>query len=252
MHILITGAAGCLAQQLAATLGQQHHLRLMDRVPVPSPPNTEFLLGDLLDPAAAWQAVRGMEVVIHTAAPPPDLPAAGPARDQALLELGTRGTHVLLSAAVEAGVRQCLYAGTLELFAPYPDELAITENFRPLPPVDMEPLSNYLGELGCREFAFACRLAGTCLRLGTLVREEQTAGLPPDPGWLDVRDAAQAFACALQHDGHHQVRAVNRWSVYHVAAAVPNPRFLIGAARGIGYAPVHNFAAGRASAAPAA
>ena len=74
MHILITGASSPLAQELAAVLQHDHRLRLMDRVPVTPPEKVEFFQWDLLDPRDVWQAVRGMQAVIHTAAPPPDLP----------------------------------------------------------------------------------------------------------------------------------------------------------------------------------
>ncbi len=241
MHILITGAAGRLAQAVADELGRDHRVRLMDRVPIQPADKMDFFQGDLLDPRDVWQAVRGIDTVIHTATPPPDLPASGLARDQALLDLGTRGTHVLLSAAVQAGVRRCIYAGTLRLFDAYPDDVYITENYKPLPPLDMESMSNYLGELGCREFTYAHPLTGTSLRLGTLVLEEETEGLAPDPSWLDRRDAARAFRCALHRDAGEQMVAAQRWQVYHVCAAVSNPRFLLHAARQLGYAPEHNF-----------
>lgn len=242
MNILITGAASPLAQEIAARLGTEHHLRLMDRVPVAPPERAEFLQGDLLDPSAAWQAVRGMDAVIHTAAPPPDLPEPGLARDQALLELGTRGTHVLLSAVVEAGIRRLVYAGTLDLFRAYPDDVYISENWKPLPSLEMAEMSNYLGELGCREFAHAHRLTATSLRLGTLVREEDAGGHDVDLSWVDPRDAAQAFQCALRLDNSDEVSWVRRWSVFHICADIPNPKYLIEAARGLGYRPVHNFA----------
>jgi hypothetical protein len=77
--------------------------------------------------------------------------------------------------------------------------------------------------------------------LGNLVLEEETAGLPPDPSWLDLRDAAQAFACALRREASREMSAARRWSVYHVCADPPNPRFLIDAARHLGFAPAHDF-----------
>lgn len=241
MNVLITGASSRLAQAIAGLLGQHHRLRLMDWVAVEPPAKGESFQGDLREPRDAWQAMRGIQALIHTAAFPPDLPAAGLAREQALLELGARGTHVLLSAAVEAGVRRCVYAGTLALFRDYPDDVYISEEWKPLPSLRMEEMSNYLGELTCREFARTYRLTATSLRLGTLVLEEETEGLTPDPSWLDLRDAAQAFQCALQLDYSDEVSWFRRWHLYHVCAEIPNPRFLIDAAKRIGYQPVHNF-----------
>lgn len=242
MNVLITGAAGRLARAIAAALAPEHRLRLIDRVAVAPPEGTEFLQADLLDPGAMWQAVRGMQAVVHTATPPPDLPAPGLAREQELLELGSRGTHVLLSAAVDAGIRRCVYAGTLALFRDYPADRYISEDWRPLPSLEMAEMSNYLGELVCREFARERRLTATALRLGTLVSEDETEGQSPDPAWLDYRDAAQAVACALKRDASDEVPWMRRWGLFHVCADIPNPRFLIEQARHMGYCPVHNFA----------
>ncbi|MFA6108598.1 MAG: NAD(P)-dependent oxidoreductase [Candidatus Latescibacterota bacterium] len=242
MNVLITGAAGRLAQAIAAALVPEHRLRLIDRVPMTPPERTEFMQADLLDPDAMWRAMRGMQAVIHTATPPPDLPEPGLARDQELLELNSRGTHVLLSAAVDAGVRRCVYAGTLALFREYPQDVYISEHWRPLPSLEMAEMSNYMGELICREFARERRLTATALRLGTLVDEDETEGQPPDPAWLDYRDAAQAFVCALKREASDEVHWMRRWTMVHVGADVPNPRFLIEQARHLGYRPVHNFA----------
>jgi nucleoside-diphosphate-sugar epimerase len=241
MNVLITGGASRLAREIVTALAGEHQFRLMDRVAMAPPQGAEFVQGDLLEPRDVWLAIRGMQAVIHTAAPPPDLAAPGLDRDHELLELGTRGTHVLLSAAVEAGVRRVVYAGTLGLFRAYAEDITITENWQPLPSLDMAEMSNYLGELGCREFAFGHRLTATSLRLGTLVVAEEVAGQPVDPSWLDVRDAAQAFGCALKLDASDAVHAAWRWNVIHVCAAHPKPRFLIDAARGLGFAPGHDF-----------
>jgi nucleoside-diphosphate-sugar epimerase len=105
----------------------------------------------------------------------------------------------------------------------------------------MAEMSNYLGELVCREFARERPVTVTALRLGTLVNEEETDGLAPDPAWLDYRDAAQAFVCALRRDTSGELLWIRRWGLYHVCADIPNPRFLIEPARQLGYQPVHNF-----------
>ena len=74
------------------------------------------------------------------------------------------------------------------------------------------------------------------------------AAVPPPsnlldlPAWLDYRDAAQAFACALKRDATDELHWMRRWGLFHVCADIPNPRFLIEQARHLGYRPVHNFA----------
>ncbi len=244
MKILITGASSRLAQAVVAEFGQEHQLRLLDSVPVEPSEKVEAVQGSLLNPDDAWRAVRGMEAVIHTGEPPPDLPEGGLPRDQALLDLATRGTHNLFKAAVEAGVRRLLYAGTLAIFSSYPDDVYISDLWKPLPTPEMGELSRYLGEQVCREFARDYLVTGTSLRLGKLTLEEEVAGQPPDLIWLDLRDAAQAFRRALGRDNGRDVSWTRRWAVYHVCADIPNPKYLTSQAlRNMGYTPAHNFRA---------
>jgi len=243
MDVLITGAASPLGREIAAAIVQEHRLRLMDTVAVEPPEQCEFFAGSLLDPDDAWRAVRGMDAVILTAAPPAELPEEELAHENALLEWVARGTHVLLSAAVEAGVRRCVYAGTLAIFRDYPDDVYISENWKPLPRLQMGEMSNYMGELVCQEFARENRLTCTSLRLGELVLEEEAEGRRPDLMWLDPRDAAQAFGSALRLDFSDELAWYRRWRVLHVCADIPNPKYLIDRAKSIGFAPVHNFQA---------
>ena len=243
MDVLITGAAGALGQAVATAQGQEHRLRLTDTTDFAVPERAEALQADLLNPDDAWRAVRGMEAIVHTATPPAGLPADGHAHDQAVLEWYTRGCHVLLQAAVQAGVRQCVYLSSLEVFRSYPDDVYISELWRPLPGTAVDEMGRYLGELVCREFARDHRMGNTALRLGRLIREEDAVGQTPDLMWLDPRDAAQACACALRQDSSQEVHGSRRWRVLHVCSEPPHPKYLIDPARRIGFAPEHNFAA---------
>jgi hypothetical protein len=243
MEVLVTGAASDLGQQVAAALGKEHRLRLLDSSDFPVPAKAEGVRGSLLEADDAWRAVRGVQAVVHTGAPPADLPAAGVAREQALLDWYTRGTHVLLQASVEAGVRRCVYLSTLEVFRQYPDDVYISENWRPEPAPELDVLGPYLGESVCREFASDYRIGITALRLGRLMYEEAAGSQTPDLMWLDPRDAAQACACALRADLSQEVHSARRWRVLHVCAQIANAKFLIEPARATGYAPEHNFTA---------
>ena len=68
------------------------------------------------------------------------------------------------------------------------------------------------------------------------------AGREPDLLWLDLRDAARAFACALRRDTSEGVRWTDRWGLFHIAAPLPDGKFSIDAARRMGYEPRHGFA----------
>jgi nucleoside-diphosphate-sugar epimerase len=102
-------------------------------------------------------------------------------------------------------------------------------------------MARYLGELTCREFARTYMITVTSLRLGRLVLEEDVADRDLDLMWLDLRDAARAFAGALKRDQSSSVQWTQRWAVYHICAPIKNPKFLISGASQIGYQPQHNF-----------
>jgi nucleoside-diphosphate-sugar epimerase len=146
-----------------------------------------------------------------------------------------------MSAAVAAGVRRVIYAGTLEIFAPYPDDVYISERWRPLPSHETGQIARYLGEFVCREFSRAHFITATSLRLGKLTCEDEVKDHTPDPMWVDYRDAAQAFACALRRDNSNDPMWTRRWEVYHICADIATPKYLIEHAARIGYHPQHSF-----------
>ena len=241
MKILITGASSRLAGGIATELSDSHDLRLMDSVPVDVKQGCHFMQGSILDPDDSCRAVGGMDALIHTSEPPTNLPTDGVQREQMILDLATRGTHTIFRAAIDAGIKRFIYAGTLSIFSAYPDDVYISELWKPLPSPEIAEMTKYLGELTCREFVRDSMIAVTSLRLGELVYEEEVQEKTPNLMWLDIRDAAQAFRCALHRNSSHEVWWTKRWAMYHICADIPNPRFLINQARQIGYQPVHNF-----------
>ena len=132
MNILITGASSQLTQAIATELKADHNVRLMDSVPVDVAEGCDFIQGNILDPDDSWKAVRGIDTLIHTGEPPTDLPSDELKREQMLLDLATRGTHVLFTAASRSRhkeiylcehpiyfqhlPRRCIYHRTLETF----------------------------------------------------------------------------------------------------------------------------------------
>ncbi len=243
MKILITGAASALGREIAAVLDETNQVRRLDDCG-PIDECGEWIEASLVDVQAMVEAVRDIDVVIHTGQPPPGLPADVLLYEEMLLDLATRGTHVLCQAAVEAGVKRLVYGSTLEVFGDYPDTVFVTEHYKPLPTTEPRILAQYLGEVVCREFARDYEFTATALRLGRLVWEEDLVGGKPDLLWLDIRDAASAFVQAIERDDSDSLNWVVRWAVYHICAPVPNAKFLIGRAEGMGYAPKRDLQVG--------
>lgn len=230
MNILITGAESRLGQVVADVLAPGNRLRLWGEGNPPESlgENTEWFTGDIRDPDVAWGAVRGTQAIVHTGEPPDDLPDEDLACEQELLDLRTRGTHVLFNAGVDAGVKRFVYGSTLEVFEAYPDDVFVSEMWRPLPSTDKFQLTRYLGEMTVREFARDFAVAVTALRLGKLVDEAEVDGDEPDLMWLDYRDAAEAFRWALNRDARSELKWNRRFAVHHICANIPNPKYLVG------------------------
>lgn len=248
MHVLVTGADTRLGTGIAQELSPYHTLRLWGAAAAPDElgDRSEWMTGDLRDAGIAWRAVRGIEAIVHTGEPPQELPDGDLQREQELLDLATRGTHVLFKAGVEAGVKRFVYGSTLEIFDAYPDDVYITELWKPKPVPEMYQMTRYLGELTCREFARDFLVAVTALRLGRMVVEEDVAGQRSDLMWVDYRDAAHAFRLALNRDACSEVEWSRRFALHHVCADRPNGKYLIGTPgfRLNGFEPQHRFESG--------
>lgn len=242
MKILITGAAGPLAQALARSLRRRHELRLWDLDPITA--EGECLQGDPRNEQDCRAAVADREVVIHLPELRPGQEREGLDREQALLDWHTRGTYNLMKAAVEAGVKQVLHASTLAVMATYPQEWTVTEGWKPRPPTEADAMARYGEELILREFSRESSLRVVCLRLGKVVRESEVQGEPFDPWWVEMEDVVHAFRRALSRD-YEDLWATRSWWVFHILSAAPHARFILKRALEppLEYRPLHDFRA---------
>jgi nucleoside-diphosphate-sugar epimerase len=250
MKVALTGSGSLLGQALVRGLGAEHEVR-----PAPA--------GDLRDEATARQAVAGAEALIHLAPLFPDLPAGTPAGEE--IDLATRGTYVLLTAAVEAGVRRVVLGSTLAQLERYPVPWRVTESWQPLPdvtdPARVRELAVFLAEESAEQFARVLPFLGFCLRFGEVVAGGEGAagaeGATPErrARQVHVEDAVAAVRAALTvtptqrapwPDAYGELR--QGWWVYHIVGAGPHTRFPLGVAadaperNGLGYAPQHTLA----------
>ncbi len=246
MNVLITGAESRLGQAIARELAPGNRLRLWGTGESELDENITYFKGDMRDPDIAWQAVQNMQAIIHTGEPPPNLPEDDLACEQKLLDLATRGTHVLFKAGIEAGIKRFVYGSTLQIFEAYPDDVYISEMWRPMPSTDKFQLTRYLGEMTAREFARDFPVAVTVLRLGKLIAEENASPKNSDLMWVDYRDAARAFRLSLNRDAQSELKWNKRFALHHICADIQNPKYLVGKISGFqlrGFQPQHNFEA---------
>ena len=151
---LITGGAGFIGSNLAHALVERgESVRILDDFSTGRPQNLrgieerlEILRGDLRDPAAVAQAVRGAEVILHQAALnsiPRSIKEPGPTNT-----VNVGGTLTLLEAARAAGVRRVVYASSSSVYGETPG-LPKTEEM-PLAPKAPYGVSKLAAELYCR------------------------------------------------------------------------------------------------------
>lgn len=229
MHVLITNAATSLGQALAAGLGDAHQLRLTD------PERGVGIQSDLGHGPATDALVKDIDAIVHLAYAPR-------ASDSEItwLDQNSRCTYNLLLAAADAAVQRVVLLSTLNLFAPYDEDITANENYKPLPSCEPAIFGAHLAEFTAREFAHSHALQVVVVRLGHLVRAEEVAGQPYDPMWLDERDAARAVGLILQKDAF----GPSSYNALHVQSNSLRARFSIERAKShLSFAPQYNFEA---------
>ena len=203
MRILITGAATILGKTLAERL-DGYQLRLTDSEAVTT--DKEFIQSELNHDESTDALVADIDAIVHQAyAPRPG------DNETTWLDHNSRRTYNLLWAAAETAIKRVVLLSTLDLFAPYDEDLTVGENWKPLPSCAPAILGAHLAEFTAREFAHSHALKVTVARLGHLVRAEEVADQPYDPMWLDERDAIQAIERVIEKP------ATERRSQYGVA-----------------------------------
>lgn len=235
MKVALTGGHSPLGVALRAALGGTHEVAVAGA-------------GDLRDEEFAKGVVDGADALIHLAPLYPDLPAGAGEREA--LDGATRGTYVLLHAAVASGVRRVVLGSSLDLFERYPGSWAVGEAWQPLPDVsDVSQLTAFLAEESAKQFARIEPLMVVCLRFGHIVDGEGAAGQRYDPRWLHVEDAVQAVTKALTVTPEARPPGTTGeprqgWWVYHIPGGGPHTRVPLaqaGGDAGLGYAPGHTF-----------
>jgi uronate dehydrogenase len=236
LKVLITGGTRPLGLAVAQELKAEHQIYLLDMEPVET--EFEFIQCNILDLDSIQPAVKGMDVIIHLAEIPDDVSIDAEEREQQELDFTTRGAYYLMRAAVSEGIKRVIYKSSLAVFDSCPEDWIVTETWLPRPKAEAKSMAKYLGELVCREFARENDIVVVCLRLGKIVREEEVRGKSFDPMWVDIRDAAHAFAMALKVGVER-----SRFSVFHIQADNPDARFPVSKAKqNLSYQPKYDFA----------
>lgn len=135
---LVTGGAGFIGSHLVeALLARGDRVRILDNLSSGRPANlaqvngqVELIEGDIRDPAAAQEAVRGVDCIFHLAALV-SVPHSM-ADPLAAETINAQGTLTLLMAARQAGVRRLVFSSTCAVYGDEPT-LPKLESMTPTP-----------------------------------------------------------------------------------------------------------------------
>lgn len=168
-RVLVTGSTGAIGQPVCEhLLARGHHVRGFARRPTPNV--EDAIIGDLGDQQAVFDAVKGMDTIIHLGAYP------NPADFMdVLLEPNVIGLYNVLEAAKEHKVERVILASTLQV---------VTGHGRPERTIKIEdgpaPVNHYAltkawAEVAGDMYARNCGFSVISVRIGWLPRNPDEA-----------------------------------------------------------------------------
>lgn len=195
MKILVTGSAGRIGRNIYIHLMQAHEVVGLDLTPC----STADFVGDIKDPELIRSALKGVDVVIHTAAL--HAPHVNYRSEQEFIDINVKATEQLATIAIELGVAHFVFTSTTALygFASTPSRQTgwVTEDVTPIPKT-IYHRSKIQAESLLYKLSLAHSMPVTVLQISRCFPEpaDMMAIYRLTRG-VDARDVASAHACAI-------------------------------------------------------
>ena len=235
-RVLITGAAGKIADVLRSSLAAKYELSGVDRVPVQG---FNSAVAELTDLESVLPAFRDKDVVVHLAAEPRHTPDIG---WPLLMPDNVVATANTFEAARQGGAGRVIFFssmhvnGLYERDHPYsaiargdygglvPDEVPMVTHEMPVRPDGPYAVSKVFGESLGRYYAEEFGLTVICVRLGTVGRDDRPGDDPRSyVSWLSHRDLARTVErCIEVEDLTYDIffaASGNTWKIYDTPRA---------------------------------
>ncbi len=115
----ITGGSGFIGSYFCKELsGAGHEVTVLDLIkPAADLPHARYVQGDIRDPAAANEALRGCERMIHLAAAHHDFGIT----EETFFAVNEKGTRVLCDAMDACGIREACFYSTVAVYGDVPE-----------------------------------------------------------------------------------------------------------------------------------
>jgi len=198
-RVLVTGAAGSLGRAACRELAARgHFVRGFDRNPMPD--LADALIGNLTEPDAVRQAVRGCDTVVHYAATPDEADFMSE-----LLPNNIIGLYRVFEAARQEGVHRLVVASSgqvawgLERYAAW-QPVRVSDGIAPR---NLYAVTKVTAEAMAETYAYTYGMSVIVVRPGWLPREphhvRRMAQSPQAQAqYLSPGDAGRFTACAVE------------------------------------------------------
>ncbi len=191
MRVLVTGGTSAIARAIASRLTRDGHIvRLTDREA-----GADSVLCMLEADDATAALLDGVDHIVHVE-PYLDLPL----EDDAWLDICTRCSYNLFTAATKAGIDRITLLNTMDIFLPYELSLGVLPDWQPLPSTLPEVLGPHMAEYTALEFAIVGAVRVLTARLGALHASEAEAVAAGARWWISDAEAADVLAKVLAAD----------------------------------------------------
>ncbi|MDC5704572.1 NAD-dependent epimerase/dehydratase family protein [Vibrio europaeus] len=196
MRVLVTGSGGRIGRNIYIHLMSQFHVEGLDIQPC----STVDHLGDIRDSNLLRVALRGVDIVVHTAAL--HAPHVGNRTEDEFFDINVYATEVIANIAAEQGVSHIIFTSTTALYgsASTPNGKAswITESTTPLPKTIYHK-SKIEAEHRLEKISKNIGLPITVLQISRCFPEpaDMMAIYRLNRG-IDARDVASAHVCAIK------------------------------------------------------
>ena len=208
MRIAVTGGTGKAGRWVVEDLREHGH----DVLNVDWRPDGgvqgRSLAADLTDPGQAFDALAGMDAIVHLAA----IPAPGLRPESETFRINAVSTYNVFAAAVAHHVRRVVWASSetvLGLPFDEPPQFAPIDESHPPRPESSYALSKLLGEHMAAQAARRSSIPFVGLRFSNIMEPDDYARFPTfwdDPllrrwnlwGYIDARDVAGSVRAALE------------------------------------------------------
>lgn len=195
MKVLVTGSAGRVGRAIYIKLMQQHRVVGIDKTPC----STVDFVGDIRDMDLLADALKGVDVIVHTAAL--HAPHVGLLPDSEFEEINVNATELLALEGLKQGVKHFIFTSTTALYghASTPAGTAgwVNEQVKPQPKT-VYHRSKIAAEQLLENIANLFNLPVTVLQMSRCFpeRADRMAVYRLSRG-IDFRDVASAHACAI-------------------------------------------------------